>query len=163
MAIVWSPDSSETLPALSEDDANVTLTFSVTDELDEGSTDPAIEYSIESVNFTPITLSSFFTQTISGNSVELFASSLAGSFPILNIRYRLNDIMYNINKWEDLPSEATHITEYSKDPGSPKSITISITASGSDGTSVSNSWTYSLVGNYSSGVDKFLYELSIRE
>jgi hypothetical protein len=156
----WSPDSSDTLPQLSESDTNVKLTFSVSDDSDSGS---SVTYTIKTIDISPNGLSSFFTQSISDNTATLIANSLAGSFPILNIRYRLNDKMYNINNWDDLPINASHITEYSKDPNTPKQITITISADGSDKSTVTNSWTYTLNGNYSSGIDKFLHELSIRK
>jgi hypothetical protein len=158
----WTPDPSDTLPSLSENDTNVKLTFSVSDDSDSGSSS-SVTYTIKSINISPSRLSSFFTQSISGNTATLFANSLSGSFPILNIRYMLDGKMYNINNWDDLPSNASHITEYSKDPGSPKQITITISADGSDKSTVTNSWTYTLNGNYSSGIDKFLHELSIRK
>jgi hypothetical protein len=160
MAAIWTPDPSESLPSLSENDTNVTLTFGITDD---GSSATPVVYTITDVNISPSSAATFFTTTISDSTANLFASSLAGTFPILNIRYRLNDVMYNINDWDDLPAEASHITEYSKDPNSPKDIIITINASGDDGSIETNSWTYSLVGDYSSGVPKFLYELSIRE
>jgi hypothetical protein len=166
----WTPTG--TLPPLSEGDTNVNLTFSVVDDstsasssdgTDSTSTSTTVTYTIKTVDISPSTVSSFFTKTISGNSATLFASSLSGAFPILNIRYMLNGAMYNTNSWDNVPSNASHITEYTKDPGSPKQITITINADGSDKSKVTNSWTYTFNGNYSLGIDKFLYELSIRK
>jgi hypothetical protein len=167
----WTPTG--TLPPLSEGDTNVKLTFSVSDDTTSSSsggtdststsTSTAVTYTIKSVDISPSSVSSFFTKTLSGNTATLFASSLSGAFPILNIRYMLNGAMYNTNSWDNVPSNASHITEYTKDPGSPKQITITISADGSDKSNVTNSWIYTFNGNYSLGIDKFLYELSIRK
>lgn len=153
----WTPDNTEPLLETDEEEVNINLSISVSDDFG----DVIIQ---ECIIDQPVEV---FTATINGGNISLHADNLAGIYEIIHIQYLRNGIEEEVYDWNDLPEDAEDLISYRKEKGTPKIVTITVTAEGTDDTGLSpatETRTYELIinANYTGGKIKLQEEVNKR-
>jgi len=99
--------------------------------------------------------------------ISFSASSLAGLFPILSIKYLDAGVIGECFDFADIPPSAEDVVEYRKDAGGQKTFLMTVTATESassltgSGTEV-KTYEFTIEANYSPGRDALLEAINAR-
>lgn len=160
MAFIWTPEPTEPLFEGLESEKNLSLAVSVSGDLEAiPPSNPKItDWSLSGSE----TLASKAQVTQADSDLTLYFESLDGALPILTIDYLFpeGNNLFSVTNWGDLPSTPIQVINYQKDPSSPKTLTLSITATDEAGISETVDYQIIVQGDYTPGKNKLLEALA---
>ncbi|WP_319557907.1 hypothetical protein [Thiomicrorhabdus sp.] len=160
MAFIWTPEPTEPLFEGAETATEVTLSIAVAG--DPEAIPPSLPkitaYQISGSN--SLQLKAQIKQD--DTKITLYFADFEGALPILAIDYQLVDttVIERVYRFEDLPDQKIQVINYQKDPSSPKTLTLEVTATDDAGWSESASYQIIVRADYTPGKNKLLEVLA---